>query len=70
MRIETGSLYTPSGTHYNGWKVTVSDGFPDVASEEHVHASIQKALDTEKVPYKTHNEYRNGKIFKSYSVST
>ena len=70
MRIEEGSLYTPFGTPYNGFKVTISDGFPDVASEEHAYASIQKVLDNNNVKYKTHKEHRPNGLFKSYSIET
>ena len=55
---------------HNGIKVTISDGYPPAASPEHIHASIEKVLDDEKAEYKVTETKRNGRLFKSYSVST
>jgi hypothetical protein len=50
--------------------VTISDGYPPAASPEHIHASIEKVLDDEKAEYKVTETKRDGRLFKSYSVST
>jgi hypothetical protein len=64
-------VVSPFGSElHGGFKVTISDGYPPAASPEHIYESIQKALDDEKADYKIVETKRDGRLFKSYSVST
>jgi hypothetical protein len=69
VRIETGSLYTPSGEQYNGFKITVG-GIIDPCDVKRIYDDIEKILGKHQVPYKIHEEHTASGTFKSYSVET
>ncbi len=69
MRIETGSLYTPMGEQYNGFKVTIG-GITDPSTIVRTYDDIESILGKNKINYKVHEETTSSGTFKSYSVST
>ena len=69
MRIETGSLYTPSGEQYNGFKVTIGE-ITDPSTIQRTYEDIESILGKDNVKYSIHEEHRPDGKFKSYSIST
>ena len=69
IRIETGDLYTPSGTPFHGFKITVG-GTLDPESVVRTYEDIEKIFKANSAKYKVHEEKRPDGKFKSYTVET
>jgi len=69
VRIETGRLYTPDGTPYAGFKVTIGSVL-DPSSVKRTYTDIEAIFQKNKTPYKIHEEFREGSKFKSYTIET
>lgn len=69
MQVATGNLYTPDGTPYVGFKVTIG-GVTDPASIERTYEDIERILHSNQQPYKVFEEKTEYGTFKSYTVET
>lgn len=69
-RIEKGTFLSPFGVLYDGWKVTISDDYPDPPSEAYIQDSIKKILDDYEVKYTVYESRDSKGNFKSYSIES